>query len=455
MPRFSSLPLAFLVSASVAQATDLKAVWNAAQSRDPAYLASQIEQAAAIPRRQQARALWNPTVSLDAFGGLRGFESSTRGAYFSGLGMSSDNARFDQSIYLGPSGQAAITATVPLVDRSRRASSEQLEIQATMADTQARLARQQLISLVSQRYLGVLSAREQLDALTEQERAIEGALKELERRRAMRDVSALDVQEAAERLGLVRASRASADSFLRVAKALLEDLHGPIHTAFIPLAKGVVAHPLKQSIERHIEVMRLQHPQIELFGHKRQIAVWEIDKHGQAQEAMQVSAIGQARLDWTSGPGTHGHASQFGAEQRVGVQVSIPISSGGFRSAKQLEALQAVEIISAEQSQVSLELEQRIRSAWHAIDVAGQRLPLLEETQRLSASRRDQTRRAHADGSRSTLERLMAELSAIDAAHALKMERLAIAHARLGLASASGMLSESFLQELHRLLHER
>jgi outer membrane protein len=201
--------------------------------------------------------------------------------------------------------------------------------------------------------------------------------------------------------------------------------------------------------------MRLQHPQIELFGYRRQIAVWEVDKHGRAQEAMQVSAIGQARLDWTSGPGTHGNASQFGAEQRVGVQVSIPISSGGFRSAKQLEALQAVEIISAEQSQVNLELEQRIRSAWHAIDVAGQRLPLLEETQRLSASRRDQTRRAHADGSRSTLERLMAELSAIDAAHALKMERLAIAHARLGLASASGMLAESFLQDLHRLLHER
>lgn len=455
MPRFALLPIALVVSASVAQAADLKAVWNAAQSRDPAYLASQIEQTAATPRRQQARALWGPTVSLDAFGGLRGFESSTRGAYFSGLGMSSDDARFDQSIYLGPSGQAAITATVPLVDRSRRASSEQLEIQATMADTQARLARQQLISLVSQRYLGVLRARERLDALSEQERAIEGALKELERRRALRDVSALDVQEAAERLGLVRASRVSADSSLRVATSLLEDLHGPIHSAFIPLAKGVVARPLMQSVERHIEAMRLQHPQIELYGHKRQIAVWEVDKYGQAQEAMQVSAVGQARLDWTSGSGAYGHARQFGTEQRVGVQVSIPLSSGGFRSAKQLEALQSVEKISAEQSQVSLELEQRIRSAWHAMEVAGQRLPLLEETQRLSASRRDQTRRAHADGSRSTLERLMAELSAIDAVHALKMERLAIAHAHLGLASASGMLSESFFQDLHGLLHER
>lgn len=455
MPRFAWLPLALLVSASVAQATDLQAVWQAAQTRDPAYLASQIEQAAAAPRRQQARALWNPTLSLDAFGGLRGFESSTRGAHFSGLGMSSDDARFDQSIYLGPSGQAAITAVLPLVDRARRASSEQLEIQAAMADTQARLARQQLISLVSQRYIGVLSARERLEALLEKDRVLAGALAELERRRALRDVRALDVQEAAERLGLVRASRLSAASALQVANALLEDLHGPMQTAPLPMTRGVAARPLQQSIGSHLERMRVEHPQLELLGHRRQIAIWEVDKHGQAKDAMQVSAIGQARIDWTTGPGSHGHASQFGTEQRLGVQVSIPVSSGGFRSAKQVEALQAVDKISAEQSQVALELEQRLRSAWHAVEVAGQRLPLLEETQRLSLSRRDQTRRAHADGSRTTLERLMAELSAIDASHELHLERLAIAQARLGLASASGKLSDSFLEELHRLLHER
>jgi hypothetical protein len=49
----------------------------------------------------------------------------------------------------------------------------------------------------------------------------------------------------------------------------------------------------------------------------------------------------------------------------------------------------------------------------------------------------------------------MAELSAIDASHELHLERLAISQARLGLASASGKLSDSFLEELHRLLHER
>ncbi|MEP7302985.1 MAG: hypothetical protein ABI699_15845 [Caldimonas sp.] len=115
-----ALPLALACQAGTAGAIDLIDAWQAAVQNDRIYAVGRAAQATAQPRRDQAAALWKPSVGLTTSLGVGTSETDTRGAQFSapGLGQSS-GVGFNTSVTNGTSGRVAVTATQPL-SRDRR-----------------------------------------------------------------------------------------------------------------------------------------------------------------------------------------------------------------------------------------------------------------------------------------------------------------------------------------------
>ncbi len=445
----AAVALTMLTSAHAAN--DLLEIWREAQRRDPAYRLSQVDQTIAAKRQEQSAALWNPTVLLNLFGGVGGSDASTRGAQFysSDLGgRRYEGSTFNTSVLLGAS------AIKPLFDRERQAQARQLGLAGEVADTAHELAGQFLARSVVERYLDVLTAQELLRLNLEQEKSVLRADEELRKRRTLGDVSLIDVRESGERLDQLRAARVGLQSDLEVAAQALAEfsgtwpaLRGPIFARGLPKMAG-------QTPDGLINELRNRHPQLRLLDAQYRIAVQERDRYLQGQQGAKVNLLGQAGYDHLEGAGAFGIGSSRVAQYLVGVQVNIPLSTGGLSESRSQEAALSAERIKTERDRTALDLEREARAAWSRLGSVPARVAALERSLASSRLRLAETRKAHGVGARNTQELLMAEAAAIDAERMLFLERIGQARSRTRLAAASGLLSEQVLGEINEFLYQ-
>lgn len=453
----SAVAAILVAAASSAMAMDLGQAWQAAKGRSPALRATQLDQVVADKRLQVSKSLWNPTVTLGLFGGAAGSETTTKGARFSAREFGDariDGASFSTSIGIGLSGRAAISAIQPLIDPERSAQARQLGLSADVADAGALLAQQFLAAALVERYLDLLTAQEMVRLTGEQEQVLTKADQELRRRQAIGDVSVMDVRESAARIAAIRANRVGLESSLQVAQRYLEELTGPVgatpgrpkFTQAIGLLTTVKAEPL-------IEQMRRQHPQIRLFDLQRQMALYEVDKFVADRKAIRVDAVASASHERLVGAGEMGQAANRGTQHMVGVQVTIPLSSGGYRSAKQEEAIVLADRVLLERDQAVQALERGVLSARAMLAAADAKLSMLNQALESSQARLLETRKAHANGARSTLELLGAEDAVLELKKALFQEKIAVVRARTGLMASAGQLSDDELLRMNQYLY--
>ncbi len=453
----SAVAAILVAAASSAMAMDLGQAWQAAKGRSPALRATQLDQVVADKRLQVSKSLWNPTVTLGLFGGAAGSETTTKGARFSAREFGDariDGAGFSTSIGIGLSGRAAISAIQPLIDPERSAQARQLGLSADVADAGALLAQQFLAAALVERYLDLLTAQEMVRLTGEQEQVLTKADQELRRRQAIGDVSVMDVRESAARIAAIRANRVGLESSLQVAQRYLEELTGPVgatpgrpkFTQAIGLLTTVKAEPL-------IEQMRRQHPQIRLLDLQRQMALYEVDKFVADRKAIRVDAVASASLERLVGAGEMGQAANRGTQHMVGVQVTIPLSSGGYRSAKQEEAIVLADRVLLERDQAVQALERGVLSARAMLAAADAKLSMLNQALESSQARLLETRKAHANGARSTLELLGAEDAVLELKKALFQEKIAVVRARTGLMASAGQLSDDELLRMNQYLY--
>ena len=115
--EMTQAPRAVLVAwqPHAAAATELAEAWRAATRSDREYALARAAHSAAQPRREQAAALWRPSVGLVGSVGLATNESEARGARFSAPAFGrSTGVGFDTSVTDGTSSRWALAATQPL-----------------------------------------------------------------------------------------------------------------------------------------------------------------------------------------------------------------------------------------------------------------------------------------------------------------------------------------------------
>ncbi len=438
-------------------AMDLGQAWQAAKGRSPALRATQLDQVVADKRLQVSRSLWNPTVMLGLFGGAAGSETTAKGARFSAREFGDariDGASFSTSIGIGLSGRAAISAIQPLIDPERTAQARQLGLSTDLAEAGARLAQQFLAATLVERYLDLLTAQEMVRLTGEQEQVLARADQELRRRQAIGDVSVMDVRESAARIAAIRANRVGLESSLQVAQRYLEEMIGPVTSVpGAPRLTQTISLLTVVKPEALIEQMRRQHPQVRLLDLQRQMALYEIDKFVADRKAIRVDAIASASHERLVGTGEMGQAANRGTQHMVGVQVTIPLSSGGYRSAKQEEAIVLADRVLLERDQAVQALERGVRSAAAMLVSAEAKLSMLNQALESSQARLLETRKAHASGARSTLELLGAEDAVLELKKALFQEKIAVVRARTGLMASAGQLSDDELLRMNQYLY--
>jgi outer membrane protein len=444
-PLVTALALAGVTS--TVHAADLMSTWQAALARDPEIAAARALHEQAAFRQEQAKALWAPTVSAGGALGIGGADSRTQGAE----AMGQSDVTFKTNVNAGALARASIGAQKAWISPEREAQSKQLELSAQIAQLQWQQAQQALIMRTAQRYLDVVGAELTLTVLQRQQKAMQQAASEINKRQSVGDASVMDVQEASARVSEIRAHVLTHENNLASKKVAYRQLVGQEPHQLMSIA-NVDLRPINLA-DANTWVQRAMHqsPSLQMMGLQQAIQGQEA-KRIKAGHAMTVDWVAQAHMDRLSGQGMYGSASNQTAQYMVGLQLNAPLSTGGLVEAREREALKQIEKLRYDQEAAEQQVEQQVRDAWQSLSTAQARLQALSQSEKASKARLAATRQAHRTGARTTNEWLGAEHDAAQAELALLQLRIQTVVDQLRLYAASGTLDEPQLQTVNALL---
>ncbi len=451
---FKLLVAAVMVLGAVSvQAMDLLQAWQATQQHDPQAAVAQAARQAGATNRSQAASLWRPGVMLSASAGRMSGETEMSGAHFSAPGLgASDGVGFATSVDNGNMRRWSLSARQPLFNPERKAQGRQLEIAADVAELAWQAAQQDLMLQTAQRYFDVVLATNKLALLRAQQKAVDLALVEAKDRFALGDKPVTDTHEASARAHGLQAQVLAAQDDLALAQGALSDATGLANSAVQPLPMvgdvlpanlPALAHWQAQATDKN-PLLRMQAAQV-------QVAQQDVAKYG-AAAAPTLDLVAQATREQLSGSGSFGAASNSANQQMIGLQLNVPLYTGGYRSAKQEEALRLQDKASAELDRARQQVNQQTRAAWLALQTGASRLTALSEARKASLARLDATRLGRQVGDRTTLDLLQAENDDSGAELAVLQARIELLLTQLKLQAYSGQLDEQQLGVVNALL---
>lgn len=449
--------LLLMMIASQAQAFDLLEAWQAARTYDPQFASARAGAEAGRTKTLQAQALKSPQVTLNA--GMAGVSSDNKitdaqfsNAQFAGGGAGAKGTtdfrtRTDGGLDLNLN----LRAEYPLYDATRNKSAAQLNKQAQLAEVQLTADEQQLMQRVAQSYFDTLLAADTLATLKSQQTAVAEALASSKERFKEGDVAIIDTHETQARYDMLTSQVLEAESNLQLARAALADMTGNQDAALAQL-------PRKADLQRYaggdlqgwLSRAQSNHPLVHAQQLQQEIAHAESGKF-QTRYSPVLNLVAQAggeRLQGLSG----NDADLTNRQLSLGVQLTIPLYSGGMRGAKYQEAV-ALEDKARNQTEFARQQATRdARSAWMAVTVGQGQVKALQQAEHSAEIKLDSTRLGRDVGDRTTLDVLNSEQELYNARLALYRSRYQVLLALLNLSAAAGELNEPRLQEINQLL---
>ena len=426
----------------------LSQAWSAAQQADSELAAARAAHASAEPQRQQAAALWRPAVGLTAAAGLGYGESRMHNAQFSAPGMgSSSGVSFGTSVTSGAATRIGVQASQPLYHPQLRAQQQQLQLQADLGDLQWQAAEQAALLRTSQSYLEMAVAQEALCLIDQQRASVQKAATEAQDRFDLGAAPITAVHEARAQLAQLTAQRLALEADLRIKTRQLADATQLPPAQLQPRLPKALPVALPDNLAQWQERAAQHNPGLRQLQLAADLARAEADKH-RAGASAKVELVAQAMQERLSGRGDYGSgARNQQTNALLGVQLSVPLYTGGYRSAKEAQSLAQSNAALAQLDAAREAVARQVHASWLGLEAGRQRVAALQEALNASLARQDATHTGYQVGHRTLLDMLNAD-------NELASTRLALAKAgsqlllhQLQLAQLAGQLDAAALQQ--------
>lgn len=428
--------------------------WQAAMHHDPAFEAAQAQWEAGRTHVEQGRALWMPTLSAQGSAGRGEQASHSSGAAFSAPGFGSTNGvDFRTSVDGGTARQWAFVAEQPLFDADRTAASAVHRNVAAVADARIAQARQDLLLRTAQAYFSVLNTRAQLEALRRLHAAAERARATARARYESGDIPATDMREAQAGADAIGVQQLDAQAAVTLSEAAFSDLTGLEAVALKSLPASEPAElPATEALEAWTQRALADSPQLAMQKLELAAASTQVESY-RLPVSPRVSVVAQVGRESLQGSGDFGEAAVTARQASIVLQASIPLFTGGMRSAQREEARALRRKARAELEVTDQQVRQQVRSAWLGLNTAAARVRALQRLHGSARERLEATRLGVEIGERTALELLDAEADFLRAGTDFQKAQADWLLADLRLHAAAGTLSETDLARVdHHLV---
>jgi outer membrane protein len=432
---FRTVLLAALLAAMpVAQAENLLDVYNAAQTRDPAWLAAQDNYRASIETGPQNRALLLPSVM---------FTAETFANYLNKSQPTNSSGSFEVTGY-------SVQLTQPLFRLSSFAAYTQSKAAVSQAEAQLAVARQDLMLRVSQSYFDVLAAEDALEFARAEKTAV-GAQRALAERNFQVGTGTIaDVHDARAAFDQSAAQEVQAENDYQVRREDLVRLLGRDVGTLARLApKLPLQTPEPADPEQWVKAAADQSPRIKLQEYATKVASEEVSKNrGDYYPTVDlIASHNYSKAGNVFFPGTTEYTSNV-----IGVQLQVPLYSGGATHSRVTETI-------AREDQARQTLEQTRRQAtrdtrayYLAVTGGATRVRALEQALTSTQRSLESTLIGYESGVRTGLDVLIVQRALYRTKRDLSQARYDYLMGRLKLKSAVGTLSDNDLMETNALL---
>jgi len=308
---------------------DLLTVYEEAILNDALLSSARIQNRASQELIDQGLSLFLPNINLSA---SYDKNDNKRKILTSGINndlLSGTSANYESYDY-------GITITQPIFNYASYAKYKQNLIQSSLSDKQLIKAQQNLIFRVSNVYFETLMAMDKIKLLQAQYSAIKAQLSEAEARFEMGLISITDVNEAKTKEALLRIDRIDAIQELKIKKRQIESITGVLPGKLMPLNSVITFTQIDNQAEKWVDMALENSLELQIKRDEILIADREIDIRLGSRYPT-VDAMARRSRDWNKGGFPYGSVANKGIRSfsdTIGLEVNIPIYSGGYASSR-------------------------------------------------------------------------------------------------------------------------
>jgi outer membrane protein len=455
MKHASLIALLMYTAGAGAAGLGVTDAWQAAMRHDPGFAAARAQREAGRTHAAQARALWLPTLSAQGSAGRGDQQTHTSGAAFAAPGFGSTNGvDFQTSINGGNASRWAFVAEQPLFDADRRAGFAEQKNFVAMAEAQFEQARQDLLLRAARAYFAVLNSRAQFESLRRLHAAAERARATAQARYENGDIPATDMREAQASADAIGVQQLDAQAAVALSEAAFTDLTGLDAVALKAFPDSEPADlPATDALEVWTRQALADSPQLAMQRLAADTAAAQVERFG-TLSSPKVSVVAQLGRESLRGSGDFGSAGITSRQASIALQASIPLFTGGMRSAQRHEA-KALERQADAELEVSVQqVRQQVRAAWLGLTTAAARVRAVQRLRGSTQERLGATRLGLEIGDRTALELLNAEADFLRSGTDFQKAQADWLLADLQLRAVAGALSEADLARVDQHLVE-
>ena len=308
-----------LCISSLSLADSLESLYKDALASDPQYAAAKAQYAAVEERVPQARAGILPTLTFSANSTQNNNQNSTSFGS-SSQGYTSDGYTFN--------------ATMPLYRKQNYVAFEQSKYSLNQARAQLELAHQDLIIRLSQAYFDALYAADSLASIQAQRDATAEQLASARRKFEIGTSSITDVTDTQARFDLVNAQEVAAANDLEAKRQSLRAIINREPGSLSRLRPDFIPSlPNPDQLQHWIDMAETSSMTVQASQAALEVARMDVKR---------ATAAHYPTLDLvvTSGESTSATTSTVGTKlhsETVGLQLAVPLISGGATSAHERE----------------------------------------------------------------------------------------------------------------------
>ncbi|QBC43061.1 TolC family outer membrane protein [Iodobacter fluviatilis] len=416
-------------------AADLIESWSAAQKYDANFAAARAGLDAGREKIEQGKALLLPHVSLAG-------NANREQSRYSPENRDSINSN-------GESYGYKLSLTQPIYRADAFAGADQLKKQTEQAEVIFRVAEQDLILRVAKTYFEVLGAEEKVKQTTAQKEAVAQQLAQAKKSFEVGVSTITDTDEAQARFDSITSAEIAAKNDLAIKRNAYEQLTQLNPTGLKPISNRQQPTP-PQPNDMAAWIQRSENGSLVIAGQQLglDIASREIDKYRLESSPTLDLVAGYGDAWQSAGISKSGGLDRSGSGQ-IGLQLSIPLFTGGDRSSKLREA-----IAKKEQQRQTVEASRRdttqfTKQAFLGVSSGAAQILALQQALKSSESSLASTKLGREVGVRTTIDVLNAEQAYFSTRYDLTVARYTYLYARLQLAATSGELSEKDLNSIN------
>lgn len=424
------LAVSLVAAAAGCRAEELLTIYREALLQDPTYQAARHAFAAAEQKLPQARAVLLPTVSMSG--------GSTR-QY--GPAAFNDGPYEDRDVR---SRNWSLQVSQPLVRPSAWAAVGQADVQVRQAAAQFDLARQELILRTAQAFFDAVLAEESVAVAEAQHSAVEQQWVLARRNFDVGVATITDVHEAKSRLDLARSQWIAAENELTVKRADLEKTTGK-SSGRLPIlnAAAMPPGPDPADVRAWIELAALRNPQVLIQGAAVEALEHEVARN-RAGHAPTLDLNASHGTSYASGSLTSpADIPTRTRSSQVGVQLTIPIWSGGGTESRVVEAAANLAKAQAEREAARRQAVTLVRQAYSGVVNGQAQVEALSSAVTSSSSAVEANRVGYRIGTRINIDVLNAEQQLYATRRDLARAKIEMLMQCLRLKAAVGALDES------------